>query len=1055
MFEPVGTDVRFPEMEKKILAFWKERDIFRKSVEHRQGRPDYVFYEGPPTANGRPGVHHVQARAYKDLFPRYKTMRGYRVPRKAGWDCHGLPVEIEVEKKLGFSGKKAIEDFGIEPFNRMCRESVMEYEGPWREMTDRIGFWVDLDDAYMTMSNDFVESVWWSLKELWRKGLLYKGYKVVPYCAADGTPLSSHEVGLGYQDVKDPSIYVRFPLKNPAGLGLPEGAALLVWTTTPWTLPGNTAAAVQPELKYAAVRHQDEVLVLAETLLQAALQVETAPEVLKTFTGRELVGARYQAPYVCFQYDKEPHRVVPGAFVTAEDGTGIVHIAPAFGADDLQMSREHDLPVIHSVDSTGHFLPEVELVAGKWFKDADPIIIRDLKQRGILFRKADYEHSYPHCWRCSRPLMYYATDSWFIRNTSLKDRLIEKNQEIDWHPAHIKTGRYGDWLNNLVDWALSRTRYWGTPLPIWECPSCEHHEAIGSFAELSERSLEPLDPESFDPHRPYVDRVRIRCSSCGGEAVRVSEVIDCWYDSGAMPFAQFHYPFENRERFEAAFPADFIAEGLDQTRGWFNSLHQLGVMLFDSIAYKTVICHGLVLDAQGEKMSKRLGNLVDPWDVLNVYGADALRWYLYASAPPELSRRFSLDLVGEAARRYLNTLWNTYHFFVLNSNASRPDLDTPADRQDLDRWVLSRLHRTLQEVTERMDAYELTPAARAIQDFVDDLSNWYVRRSRRRFWAVEPAAFQTLRECLLTVARMSAPFTPFLSEEIYRNLKHPGSPESVHLTDWPELDGSLIDPALNEDGAIAEKVVSLGRAARNASGHRVRQPLREVLVRVRTQREREGCERFADEILDELNCKTIRFLAPGEEFLDYTLKPNLRLVGKKYGPRVPGLRKALEEGDGKEVARRARAGEAIPIAVDGETLNLLPEEVLVEARSPEGFEAVEEAGLMVAMATTVTRELRLEGIARDLVRHIQELRKSTGLEITDRIHVWIAASGEVAVAIEVHRQTLMDETLAVELTVGEPPPEASASGVSLDKDTPEFRIGLRKVGRESLARSQE
>lgn len=1051
MFEAVGTGVSFPELEERILQFWDDHQIFEKSLESRAKAEEYVFYEGPPTANGRPGVHHVQARAYKDLFPRYKTMRGFLVRRKAGWDCHGLPVEIEVEKQLGFSGKTEIEKYGVEPFNRKCRESVMVYEGAWREMTRRIGFWIDLDDAYMTMTNDFVESVWWSLKQLWDKELLYKGYKVVPFCAKDGTPLSSHEVGLGYKEVTDPSIYVRFPLVDPTALGLPSGASLLVWTTTPWTLPGNTAAAVSPKLTYHAVRFQGEVLVLAETLLSAALAAESGWETIKTFSGQDLVGARYQAPFTFFDFEKPGHRVVAGEFVTAEDGTGIVHIAPAFGADDLQMSRDHDLPVVHPVDASGHFKPEMGQLTGLWFKDADAVVIKDLTERKILYRKADYVHQYPHCWRCRNPLMYYATDSWFIGNTRLKERLIEKNQDIDWHPAHIKTGRYGNWLDNLVDWAISRTRYWGTPLPIWEC-ACGKKTCVGSYQELAELACEPVDVTAagFDPHRPYVDEIKLRCE-CGAEMERVPEVIDCWYDSGSMPFAQLHYPFENKERFEKAFPADFICEGLDQTRGWFNSLHQLGVMLFDSIAYKTVICHGLVLDHDGEKMSKSRGNVVDPWEVLNAHGADALRWYLYASAPPELSRRFSVELVGEACRRYLSTLWNTYHFFVLNADAMRPNLKSPtppAQRSQLDRFILAELHRLIREVTVRMDEYQLTPAARAIQDFVDVLSNWYVRRSRRRFWEGEAEAYQTLYDCLLTLAQLTAPFTPFVAEALYGNLARsvdPDAPVSVHLTDWPKFDEDLIDEALIADTEAVMKVVSVGRAARNQSGHRVRQPLAEVLVRSRDAAETEGLKRLADQILDELNVKTIRFLEPGEEFLDYSVKPNLRIVGKKYGKKVPAMRAVLEHIDGKMVARCVKEGQPVPVEVEGETLMLEPDEVLVEARSPEGFEAQEEAGILVAVSTHITPELKSEGIARDLVRHIQELRKNSGLDISDRIKTWAHVDGEIQGALEAHRETIANETLSLSLETSAPPAEASTTEVSLNKDEPSFKIGLLKA----------
>jgi len=1029
MFEPVSTGLAFPQLEAEVLELWRSRKIFEKSVEIRAGQPTYVFYEGPPTANGRPGVHHVQARAYKDLFPRYKTMRGFQVPRKAGWDCHGLPVEIEVEKKLGFSGKKAIEDYGIEPFNRQCRESVMEYEDAWRKMTERIGFWVDLDQAYMTMSNDFVESVWWSLKELWKKDLLYLGYKVVPFCAKDGTPLSSHEVGLGYKEVRDPSIFVRFPLKG-------KDAALLVWTTTPWTLPGNTGAAVHPGMTYVKVKHNDELLVLAETLLEKAL--DGPYEVLEKFSGRDLVGWEYEAPFVYFELEGKGHRVVAGDFVTAEDGTGIVHIAPAFGADDLQMSREHGLPVVHSVDATGHFVEKVTLLAGKWFKDADPVVIKDLKIRGLLYKKADYVHSYPHCWRCKNPLMYYATDSWFIRNTSLKERLIEKNQDIDWHPPHIKTGRYGDWLNNLVDWALSRTRYWGTPLPIWVC-ECGHKDCIGSFAELRERSGEAL--ENFDPHRPYVDDVRIKCQ-CGQLMTRVPDVIDCWYDSGSMPFAQQHYPFENKEKFEASFPGDFICEGLDQTRGWFNSLHQLGVMLFDSIAYKTCICHGLVLDGEGQKMSKSQGNIVDPWQILNTHGADALRWYLYASAPPELSRRFSLELVGEARNKYLVTLWNTYNFLVSNANEGKQALvATPvAERHLMDRWVLSRLEALVLEVTERMDKYDLTPAARALQDFVDELSNWYVRANRPRFWNNDANAFRTLYECLWTVSHLTAPFTPFMAEKIYQNLRRfaPDSPESVHLADWPRADPAKVDRELLGDMEAVLRVVGLGRSARVASGQRTRQPLGYMLVRSPRPA---AVERFADDIKAELNVKELRFMEEGAEFLEYSLKPNLPVLGKKkLGKQIPALKEALAAANAGEVVSAVKNGGSLELG----GITVTEEDLLIEARSPEGYAAQEEAGSLVALSTVLTPELKIEGTARDLVRNINELRKQAGLKIGDRIHTKLENPPEdVIEAVKAHSEFIAGETLSESLSVASSLPSgAHRTDVQLVKDGPSFGLGF-------------
>lgn len=1058
MFSDLDTNLKAPEREKAILALWKERDVFATSIAQREkaGAPEWVFYEGPPTANGKPGVHHVQARAYKDLFPRYKTMRGHLVRRKAGWDCHGLPVELEVEKRLGFDGKADIEKYGVEPFNKKCRESVMEYEQAWREMTERIGFWVNLDEAYMTMSNNFVESVWWSLKELWKKDLLYEGYKVVPYCAKDGTPLSSHEVSQGYRDVVDPSIYVRFPITNGEEYGLPENAALLVWTTTPWTLPGNVAAAVSPSLRYVVVNDEAGPLVLAETLVEKVFGEGATPsDEFEPVSGAALSGLSYHAPFDFVPVDEGAHRVVPADFVTADDGTGIVHIAPAFGADDLAVAREHQLPVLRPVDSSGHFLPEASFLGGLWFKAADKPVMEDLSKRGLLFKKLDYEHSYPHCWRCRNPLMYYATDSWFIHNTALKERLIEKNEELDWHPSHIKHGRYGDWLNNLVDWALSRNRYWGTPLPIWVCDDCGKQHCVGSFEELAQMSTTPLDVKSpdFDPHRPQVDHICLSCPDCSGVMRRVPPVIDCWYDSGAMPFAQLHYPFENKEYFEgAAFPADFICEGLDQTRGWFNSLHQLGVLLFDSIAYKSVICHGLILDGEGEKMSKSRGNVVDPWSVLNTEGADALRWYLYVSAPPELSRRFSIELVGETARRFLGTIFNTYNFFVMNANASKVELAAakpPAERDALDRWVLARLNALIKEVGGLLDEFDLTPAARALDGFVDDLSNWYVRRARRKFWEEEPEAFATLWETLETLSRLLAPFTPFAAESLYQGLHsfHQAPFASVHLADWPSHDEALIDEALLESTAVLQKVVSLGRAARSESGHRVRQPLPEVLVRVRNEAEQAALEQLVDQLLEELNVKSLRFLGSNEEFLEYDLKPNLRIVGRKYGKLVPALKARLTELNGKEVAAAVAAGQSYAVEVEGQTLQLEAEEVLVEARSPGGYAAQEDGGYLVALSTELTPELEREGLARDLVRHVQELRKGSGLEISDRIALHISGVSEMLrQTVEEHRQSITAETLAVSLSSEAPLPEGfSRKEVELKVPELSFLLGLRKA----------
>ncbi|TBH21079.1 isoleucine--tRNA ligase [Thermus thermamylovorans] len=1019
MFKEVG-EPHFPRLEEEVLAFWKRERIFEKSVENRKGRPRYTVYEGPPTANGLPHVGHAQARSYKDLFPRYKAMRGYYVPRRAGWDTHGLPVELEVEKKLGLKSKREIEAYGIERFNQACRESVFTYEREWEAFTERLGYWVDLKDAYATLDPSYVESIWWSLKNLFDRGLLYRDHKVVPYCPRCGTPLSSHELSLGYKEITDPSVYVRLPLKEPGRLGLSR-ASLLIWTTTPWTLPGNVAAAVHPEFTYAAFQVEGEALILEENLGKKLLGEETP--ILKTFSGKELEGLPYEPPYP--QGVERGYFVVLAEYVSREDGTGIVHQAPAFGAEDLETGRRYGLPLLKTVDEEGRLL--VAPFEGLPFREANRAILKDLRSRGLLFKEESYLHSYPHCWRCSTPLMYYATETWFIRNTLFKEELIRKNQEIHWVPPHIQEGRYGEWLRNLVDWALSRNRYWGTPLPIWVCGSCGEEEAIGSFQELKARAIQPL-PEPFDPHRPYVDGVELRCT-CGGTMRRVPYVIDVWYDSGAMPFASLHYPFENEEEFKEAFPADFIAEGIDQTRGWFNSLHQLGVMLFGSIAFKNVICHGLILDEKGQKMSKSKGNVVDPWDILREFGADALRWYIYISAPPEADRRFGPSLVREAVRDHFLTLWNVYSFFVTYANLDRPDLRNPPPpekRSELDRWLLARMQDLIGRVTEALEAYDPTQSSRALRDFVvEDLSQWYVRRGRRRYWKNEDpldreAAYATLYEALVLIAKLSAPFTPFLAEVLWQNLVRsvfPEAPLSVHLADWPEVDPHLVDEELVAKMRAVLKVVDLARSARAKSGVKTRTPLPLLLLTAPSALEREGLRHFAPEIAEELNVKEVRVLEPGEEILSYRVLPNLKLLGKKYGKRVPALREALER-EASRVARSALKGEPVALEVEGETLVLAPEEVLLEAQAPEGYLALEKDGYVAALEVRVTEELRLEGLARDLIRHLQQTRKEMGLKVSDRIRVGYEAEGAYREALARHGAWIAGEVLALEFGEG-------------------------------------
>jgi isoleucyl-tRNA synthetase len=1021
MFKEVG-EPRFTELEEEVLRFWKENRIFEKSVKNREGGPRYTVYEGPPTANGLPHVGHAQARSYKDLFPRFKTMQGYHVPRRAGWDTHGLPVELEVEKKLGLKSKKEIEAYGIERFNQACRESVFTYEKEWEAFTERIGYWVDLENAYATLQPSYIESIWWSLKTLFDRGLLYRDHKVVPYCPRCGTPLSSHELALGYKEIHDPSVYVRLPLKEPGRLGL-ERASLLVWTTTPWTLPGNLAAAVHPGYTYAAFQVGNEVLILEEGLGRRLLG-EEAP-VLKTFSGKELEGLAYEPPYP--QAVEKGYFVVLAEYVSREDGTGIVHQAPAFGAEDLETARAYGLPLLKTVDEEGRLL--VEPFRGLFFREANRTILKDLRERGLLFKEEQVLHSYPHCWRCSTPLMYYATETWFIRNTAFKEELLWKNQEINWVPPHIKEGRYGEWLRNLVDWALSRNRYWGTPLPIWVCEACGKEEAIGSFQELRERALSPL-PEPFDPHRPHVDRVELACA-CGGVMRRVPYVIDVWYDSGAMPFASLHYPLENQEEFQKSFPADFIAEGIDQTRGWFNSLHQLGVLLFGSIAFKNVICHGLILDEKGQKMSKSKGNVVDPWDILKTFGADALRWYIYVSAPPEADRRFGPNLVREVVRDHFLTLWNVYSFFVTYANLDRPDLKNrpaPERRPEMDRWLLARLQELTEGVTEALEAYDPTTSARAIRDFVvEDLSQWYIRRNRRRFWKNEDAldreaAYATLWEALVRLALLLAPFTPFLAETLWQNLVRSvdeTAPLSVHLADWPKPEPALKDERLLLWMRAVLKVVDLARAARAKSGVKTRTPLPLLLLTAPSEEERQGLRHFLEEIKDELNVKEARVLEPGEEVLSYRVLPNLKLLGKKYGKLLPAIRKALERLDPQEVAQKVLKGEEVEVALEAGPLRLLPEEVLLEAQSPEGYVALEERGYVAALKVEVTEELRLEGLARDLVRHLQQARKEMGLKVSDRIRVAYQAEGAYREALKRFQDRIAEEVLAVALEEGE------------------------------------
>jgi isoleucyl-tRNA synthetase len=1031
-------------MEENVLKFWKQAEIFKKTVEQRQGRPEYVFYEGPPTANGKPGVHHVLARAFKDMFPRYKIMRGYHVSRRGGWDTHGLPVEIEVEKQLGFNSKHQIEEYGIDKFNELCKKSVFTYIQDWERMTDRIAFWVDLEEAYVTYTNDYIESVWWILKNFWDKDLLYRGYKVVPYCPRCGTPLSDHEVALGYDEATDPSVFVRMPLVNQPDV------SLLVWTTTPWTLPGNVAVAAHPDVDYVIVERihngSKEKLILAKSLVQKVFGEEEVL-VLETIKGKKLSGVKYQPLFTFLPPDKPAHFVVLGDFVTTEDGTGLVHMAPAFGAEDMDMAREHNLPVLMTVLPDGTFIPEVKPWRGVFVKDADPFIIEDLDARGLLFKAEAYTHTYPFCWRCHTPLLYYARESWYIRTSAHRDQLVALNNTINWVPEHTKEGRFGNWLANNIDWALSRERYWGTPLPIWECESCRHREGIGSVQELSDKAERDLS--ELDLHRPYVDQVHWDCPDCGGNMTRVPDLIDVWFDSGSMPVAQWHYPFENKEKFEAQFPADYICEAVDQTRGWFYSLHAISTLLFGEVAFKNVISLGLILDGEGQKMSKSRGNIIAPWDVLNAHGADAFRWYLYTATPPGQERRFSSELVGEVIRSFTLTLWNVYSFFVTYANLDKPTVTTlPIATSDLDRWLLSELNVLVRDVTAAYENYDVPNATRPIEAFVEKMSTWYLRRSRRRFWKSESdsdkqAAYSTLYTALVTVAKLLAPTMPFLAEELYQNLIRSvdeSAPESVHLAEWPEVLPEMIDESLNRDMGLVMRLVSLGHSARQKANRKVRQPLAEAAFSVGNASERKAVETYADLFTDELNVKQVRLLDTSTEAISHTIKPLPKQLGQKYGNKFPAIQKAILAMNAEEAAHTLLEGKSLKVQVQGDSYDVLPEDVEVKALAKEGFAVAEEGPYVAALVTELTPELVQEGLAREFVRRVQDLRKSAELDVADRIHLFVEASSGLRSAIEAHQGYITAETLTSRLEFGDPPPGAISTEDGFDGE--KVTVGL-------------
>lgn len=1023
-----------PALETEVLEFWREQDVFRKTLELSEGKPQFSFNEGPPTANGKPGIHHVLARSFKDIFPRYKTMQGYHVPRKAGWDTHGLPVEHEVEKELGIFDKKEIEaKIGVAEFTKRCRDSVMRYIGDWEKMTERMGFWVNLDEAYYTLNNSYIESVWNLLQKIWNKDLIYRGYKVVPYDPRIGATLSSHELALGYKDVEDPSITVRFKMQGE------ENTYFLVWTTTPWTLPSNLALAVGNDIDYSFCESDGQTLIVAEAL-RAAVFRDIEHSVIKTVKGRTLVGTRYEQLFTYLNVDApNAFQVFAADFVSTESGTGIVHTAPAYGVDDLALGQANDLPVVHGVGLDGHFIDEVEPVKGLFFKDADKPLIRILKERGMMFRSERYLHSYPFGWRTGDPILYYAKNAWYIRTSNFRDRMAELNQTINWVPDHIKDGRFGNWLENNIDWALSRERFWGTPLPVWT-DGGDDYLCIGSVRELEELTGRELS--ELDLHRPAVDEITFEKD--GKTWQRVPEVIDCWFDSGAMSYAQWHYPFENVDKFEKHFPADYICEAIDQTRGWFYTLHAISTLVSDSVAFKNCICLNLIVDKDGKKMSKSVGNIINPYDVFDTVGADALRWYFLARLSPDVPKRVSVEIVADVASSFINTFWNTYGFFVLYARLDEVDLTrqiAPEDRPEIDRWALALLHKTITTVTESLDNFDAKTAGEALESFVDQLSNWYVRRNRRRFWKSTDAedtqaAYLTLYECLTAAHKLMAPFVPFLAENVYQNLVRSvdaSAPESVHMTQWPVADPSWRNDELLFDIDVVQKVVGLARAARGQSGVRTRQPLSRLLVRAPSDGAAKALNSHQEQILEELNVKAIEFIARDAELVNYRIKPNLPRIGKQYGKLIPVIRKALEEADGGAIASAAASGDTFDIVVGDQTITLEGQDVLIETSSAEGYACAEDSGFLTALDTTLNEELIQEGYARELVRSIQDARKQAGLEVSDRITLGVSGSKAVETALIKHRDYVMSETLATRWEVGQENPLYSAKR-ELDED---------------------
>ena len=1025
MYQKVSTNLNFVDREKETEKFWRENDIFQKSMKAREGCPTYTFYDGPPTANGKPHIGHVLTRVIKDMIPRYRTMKGYMVPRKAGWDTHGLPVELEVEKMLGLNGKEQIEEYGIEPFIEKCKESVWKYKGMWEDFSGTVGFWADMDNPYVTYDDNFIESEWWALNQIWNKGLLYKGFKIVPYCPRCGTPLSTAEVSQGYKTVKERSAIVRFKVTG-------EDAYFLAWTTTPWTLPSNVALCVNPDEEYVKVKAADGYTyymakALLDTVLSSRLANEEngnkAYEILETYKGKDLEYKEYEPLYACAKetadkQNKKGFFVTCDSYVTMSDGTGIVHIAPAFGEDDANVGRNYDLPFVQFVDGKGQLTEETPY-AGKFVKDADKDVLIDLDKEGKLFDAPKFEHEYPHCWRCDTPLIYYARESWYIKETAVRDDLIRNNNTVNWIPESIGKGRFGNWLENIQDWAISRNRYWGTPLNIWECEGCGHLESIGSRAELAERSGNP-DDAKVELHRPYIDAVTFTCPDCGKTMKRVPEVIDCWFDSGAMPFAQHHYPFENQELFKQQFPAQFISEAVDQTRGWFHSLMAESTLLFNKAPYENVIVLGHVQDENGQKMSKSKGNAVDPFDALATYGADAIRWYFYINSAPWLPNRFHGKAVQEGQRKFLGTLWNTYAFFVLYANIDGFDASKYTLEYDklpvMDKWLLSKLNSLITEVDTDLENYKIPETARALDDFVDQMSNWYVRRSRERFWAKgmeqdKINAYMTLYTALVTVAKLAAPMIPFMTEDIYRNLvcvNDPSAPQSVHLCDFPVANPAYVDKQLEEDMEEVLKIVVMGRAARNTANIKNRQPIGTMFVKA----EKALSDFYQEIIEEELNVKEVKFTDDVREFTTYTFKPQLKTVGPKYGKQLGGIKEYLANVDGNEAMDKLNAGENLVFDVDGTEVTLGRDDLLIEMSQKEGYMSETDNTVTVVLDCNLTDELIEEGFVLEVISKIQTMRKDINFEVTDHIRVGVTGNDKIVAIVMKNQAAVAAKVLA-------------------------------------------